>query len=220
MRMNRLTCAIPKSVAQLFQNAALNMPLAGAQNRHRELVVRWQRDDSECRQRPINRLAGEEEPSAQEHHERSDFRQAAAQVVQNLPARNHRQRIRRIIAEEVRHARQQPENDLPIATHPAVLAAAERAHVRRIIVNNFDVRYQTGASVRAFNKVVAQNHVAREAVLHDLLERFDFVDSLTGEAAFAEQILINVRSRARVNVETRVRRENRSQAANAAPNRC
>src|SRR5262249_4313778 len=132
--------------------------------------------------------------------------------VQNLPARNHRQRIRHDFAEEIRHTGKEPEDDLPVATYPSVLASGKRADVRRIVIDNFDVRYKAGARVRAFDHVVAQDRIAGEAMLQHLLKHADLVDSLAGEAAFAEQILIDVGNRACVDVEAGIRRENRRKA--------
>ena len=168
------------------------------------MQVGRRRKHGEGGQRPIERFARQKQPTAYQNGQRGDFRQAAPQIVQNLPPRNHRQRIGHDLAEEIRHARQQPENNLPVTTHPAMLAPAERADFRGIVVHHLDVRYQTGAGVRTFDHVVAQDRVAREAMLQHLLEHADFVDTLAREAAFAEQILINVGDRARVNVEARI----------------
>ena len=51
-----------------------------------------------------------------------------------------------------------------------------------------------------------------QRMLKNLLERLHFIDAFAGKAAFAEQILIDIRSGSRVDIESRIRRKDRRQA--------
>ena len=96
---------------------------------------------------------------------------------------------------------EQPAHDLPVAAHPAMLAPVVGAVVRRIVVDDLDVAHQPGARVSALDQVVAEQRIAREAMLQHPAQGFDFVNALAGEDAFALQVLVNVGGGARVDVE-------------------
>ena len=102
----------------------------------------------------------------------------------------------------VGHFAEQPADNLPIAAHPAVLATVVGTVMRRVIVDDFDVADQTGARVGSFDQIVAEQRIAREAMLQHPLQGFDFVDAFAGEDAFAVEVLIHVGDGARVNVES------------------
>ena len=61
-----------------------------------------------------------------------------------------------------------------------------------------------------FDQVVTEECVLRESAVRRLLERIDVVDPFSGEAPFAEQILIDVRHCSRVWIDARMSGVNRS----------
>ena len=90
-----------------------------------------------------------------------------------------------------------------------MFSAAERTHVRRVVVHYLNVRNQAGASIGAFDHVVTKNGVTRKTMLEDLLECRYFVDALAGKASFSKKILVHIRDRSGVHIEPGIRRENR-----------
>ena len=64
--------------------------------------------------------------------------------------------------------------------------------MRRIIVDHFDICDQTSAGVGAFDEVVAEQRVSREAMLQHALHYGDFINAFAGEYALAIKVLINV----------------------------
>src|SRR5271170_7690950 len=104
------------------------------------------------------------------------------------------------------HPWEQPQNDLPIAPYPAMLAAAVGTDVRRIIVDDFHVGDQTCARIGALNQVVTQNGVARESVVQNPFERLYLVDPFPRENPLPEQVLIDVGNGSRIDVESSVSR--------------
>ena len=108
-----------------------------------------------------------DEPSEKEQEESGGLDQAAAQIVENLPARDsarsdwaHGRRIRRDTVEGAT-------GNLPVAAHPAMLAAVVGAVVRGIILDHLDVADQPGAGVGAFDQIVAEQGIAGEAARRD-----------------------------------------------------
>jgi hypothetical protein len=59
-----------------------------------------------------------------------------------------------------------------------MFAAVEGAEVRRIIVDEFDVRGEPGTRIRAFDQIVAEQGIAREAPVKNGMEGSDFIDAL------------------------------------------
>ncbi len=94
-----------------------------------------------------------------------------------------------------------------------MLAAAVGAEVRGVIVDQFDVAHQGGAGVGAFDQVVAEQRVFREAPLQHGAQGIHFVDALAGEYALAEKILVDIGNGARINIETGLSGIQRCQAA-------
>ena len=82
-----------------------------------------------------------------------------------------------------------------------MFAAIIGAVVRRIIFDHFDVGGQARARIGAFDEIMTEQSVAREATVEHLLHGIDFIDSFSRENAFAIQILIHIRDRARVDIE-------------------
>src|SRR5437764_8813448 len=98
--------------------------------------------------------------------------------------------------------RQQPSSDLPVAAQPAMFATVVRAVMRRIIFDYFDISDQPRASVSAFDQVVTEQRILREAMLEYALHHWNFVNPFTRENPFAVQILVNIRDRMGVNIHS------------------
>ena len=114
-----------------------------------------------------------------------------------------------------RNAGEQPAGNLPVAAQPAMLAPVVGAVVRGIVVDHLDIADQAGARVGAFDQVVAEQGVAREASIEYLMNGVDLVDAFAGEDAFAVQILIDVRDRAGVDIEAGLTRVDGGEAGSA-----
>ena len=83
-----------------------------------------------------------------------------------------------------------------------MLPLGMRQHVRRIVVDDFGVGDERRARVQAFEQVVRQQRVLGHAALERGHERIDVVEALAGEDAFAEHVLIHVRHRGGVRIDT------------------
>ena len=177
---------------------------AAAQDRHRKLQIRRKHEQAQRSQRPIERLTREKYPAAHQYAQHCNLGETTPQVVQNLPAGNQIDGVANDVAVKIRHPREQPEKNLPVAAYPAVFAFAVRRYPRRIIINHFDVRDQSSPCIRSFNHVVAENRVRWEAPLDNLLENFHFIDAFAGKAAFRKQVLIHIGHCSCIHVKTGV----------------
>ena len=101
----------------------------------------------------------------------------------------------------IRHPRKQPFHDLPVAANPAMLAPDVSAVVRRIAIHNFNIADKSGTRISAFDKVMAQDGIARKTMIEDAMHGSQIIQSLADECSLAVQILINIRSRVRVDVK-------------------
>ena len=136
---------------------------ADANQREDKPEVDGQEQQRESDKGPESAVHQGGEPTRHEQKEGGRLHQAAAQVIDNLPARNQRDGILHQLARFIRNAIEDPAHDLPVAAQPAMLAAIIGAVVRRIIVDDFDIGGQTGARIGAFNQVVAEQRIARES---------------------------------------------------------
>ena len=150
----------------------------------------------------IGRPGSSDQPGDEQRDERRRH-EAAAQVVEDLPARDERQAIA-LEAGAGRHPREQPPQDLPVAAHPAVLPARVGQHVRRVVVDDLDVGDERGPRVNALEQIVREQRVLGHAAFERRHERVDVVEALAGEDALAEQILVDVRHRGRVRIDAGV----------------
>ena len=73
-----------------------------------------------------------------------------------------------------------------------MLAGGGHEVVGRELVEQLDVGDQAGPGEDALEQVVAEQRVLGHAVGQRRLERVDVVDPLAGEAALAEQVLVDV----------------------------
>ncbi len=84
------------------------------------------------------------------------------------------------------------------------MAALDVAAVAgRIVFDQLHVGEQTRSCMAAFEQVVAENFVFREARAKRFFERIYFVDALTDERSLTEQVLVNVRRSSRVGINPR-----------------
>ena len=74
--------------------------------------------------------------------------------------------------------------------------------MRGIVFDDLDVAGQAGARVRAFDQVMTEQGIAREAPVEHAMHRIHFIDAFAGEDAFSVQVLIHVGNGARINIET------------------
>ncbi len=148
-------------------------------------------------------LPGRQRPGQDEQGHGRRRHQAAPQVVEDLPARDEGQAV----AGEARAAGdpgEQPAQDLPVAAHPAVLAPGVDEDARRVVVHDLHVRDERGARVEALEEVVRQEGVLGHAPLEGGHERVHVVEPLAGEDPLPEQVLVGVRHRGGVGVDSGV----------------
>ena len=149
------------------------------------------------------RAPGQHGPPGDEQRQQRRRHEAAAQIVENLPAADERQRVA-LEAAPRRHERKQPEEDLPVAADPAVLPPRVRQHARRVVVDQLDVRHERDARVQPLEQIVGEQRVLRDRAFERRGEGVDVVEPLAGEDAFAEEILIGVGDRRRVGIDAGV----------------
>ena len=203
-RQERLTQADEDVVALCPHVLAPRDPGDVAAERSRDLDVRGERQDEQDDRRPEHRRSRQDRPAREQQQEQSGRQDAAAQVVEDLPARHDRQCVRHGAAARVRHRPPQPAGDLPVAANPPMLARGERQVVRRVVVDEVDIRAQTGACVEPFEQIVAEQVVLWNPVRERGVEDVHVVDAFPDVAAFVKKILVNVRNRRRVRVEADV----------------
>ena len=180
----------------------------------RPRLAAWRSQHGECewnaprrghrghhRQRPGNAGVRKRHPTRDQPCEQCDWRHAAPHVVENLPARDGRQRVRgRTI--RARNPAAQPWRELPVTTHPAVQSPARGEIAHRIVVEHLDVRHQSGARKRTLDEIVAEQRVHGKPSLDRTLEHRNLVDALAGERPLAEEILIDIGYRGRIRIKS------------------
>ncbi len=153
--------------------------------------------------RPAQGRARKHRPPRDQERQLGELHHAAAQVVDDLPERDHRERIRRRAAGSGDGA-QCPGEELPVAADPPVLAPGPGQVTRRVVVEHLDVGHQPGAGEAALDQIVREERVGRKSTVGRLLEGVDVVDALPGEAALTVEVLVHVRDRGGVRVDTGV----------------
>src|SRR5438093_746377 len=110
-------------------------------------------DDSDDRQspRPESRQDG---PSQQQEKCECCRYKASPQIVENLPSRQHRKRIRLGASGGVWNARQQPLCNLPVSANPAAPAAHVSTVMRWVFLVQQHVAEQPSARVASLEKIV------------------------------------------------------------------
>jgi hypothetical protein len=131
-------------------------------------------------------------PEKRQHDqaERRGRHQRAAHVVGQLPAVDARER-------PAHQERQQ----LPVASHPAVQARGGDVGVRGFVLDQGDVAHHRAARDGAFEQIVAEHLFGRQPPDQHGLHGVHMEQAFAGEAAFAEQVLVDVRRHRAVGVE-------------------
>src|SRR4030066_388581 len=111
------------------------------------------------------------------------------------------------MAAGVGRAGQQPPGDLPVTADPTVTAPHVRTEARRVALVELDVSDKRRPRVAAFQKVVAEDQILREAVAKRALEGIHVEDALAGERPLAEDVLVDIGDGARVGVDARLATE-------------
>ena len=137
--------------------------------------------------------AREHRPPRDEQRQQRRRDETAPEVVEDLPARDDRQRVRHGAPVRVGDRAPEPARDLPVAADPSVQAGGGCEVVRRVVVDKVDVGAQPGAGVGSLEEIVAEQPVFRHPVRQRRFERVDIVNALADVAAFMKQILIDVR---------------------------
>ena len=164
-----------------------------------------QRREAQHRQREARpRRAGDGADGPARDQQPGEYRreEAPADVVEDLPLAQQREAHAAPI--DARRARPQPREDLPVAAHPAVLAADVAEIGRGHVLVDLHAAQQRGTRVGALQQVVAEDEVFGEAPVEGLSEGVDVVDALADERALAEEILIDVRDLLRIRIESRL----------------
>ena len=157
--------------------------------------------------------------SSQPQHEQQQRRrrdERAAQVVEHLPAMQRREGVGVARAGRRRATRGPSHGDrLPVTADPAMKSRGGGEVVRGIVVEHFDVAGERRAQERAFDEVVREQRVLREAVLEHAREDVDLEDAFAGERALSEDVLVGVGDRTRIRVDAGRSRVHRREAAAA-----
>ena len=120
-------------------------------------------------------------------------RRRLSSIFQRLIARR-RQRL----------AWQQERQQLPVAARPAVHARGGDVGVERRVLDDRDVGDRGAARHRAFEQVVAQDAVLGQAAAEHGVHRLHVEQALAGVGAFAEDVLVDLRARRAVRVDSRL----------------
>ncbi len=153
--------------------------------------------------RPEKGRAREEEPGGGEPEEKGRCEEAPPQVVEDLPSGNCRKRVR-LDSSFHRHTAAEPPGDLPVSADPAVLPARVDVVGRGMVFEDLDVGCESRAGETALEQVVREDRVFRDSPGERGLERVHVVNCFSGEAALAEEVLVDVGDGGRVGVDPRV----------------
>src|SRR5438552_9959900 len=137
-----------------------------------------------------------DQPARKEEKHEGDRNKAAAQVVENFPPRQRRDRIADAATLRAGNARQQPRQNLPVASNPAMPPDSVDLVARRIFLVKCHVAYQTAAGIDRFQQVVTQDSIFRKTAGQRALKSIDVIHAFADEPARAEKVLINLLARA------------------------
>src|SRR6185312_6608216 len=101
-----------------------------------EVNKSWGEEQENGNEGPVKRPSGKAEPSGHEEDEGEGLDEGAAEVVEDFPARDGGDGIADEASGFVGNAAEEPLRDLPVAPHPAMLAACIGAVVRWVVVDN------------------------------------------------------------------------------------
>src|SRR5438094_10212971 len=131
-----------------------------------------------------------DQPTREEKKHERDRNETAAKVVENFPPRQRRDRLADAASLRAGNTRQQPRQNLPVASNPTMPPDRVDLVARRIFLVKCHVAYQTAASVNRFQQVVTQDSIFRKAAGQRALKSIDVIHAFADKGAFAEQVLI------------------------------
>ena len=152
-----------------------------------------QRREAQHRQREASpRRAGDgaDRPARDQQPGEHRREEAPADVVEDLPLAQ--QGEAHAAPADARRPGPQPREDLPVAAHPAVLAADVAEIGRGHVLVDFHAAQQRGTRVGALQQVMAEDNILRKAAVQRLPEGVHIVNALAHERALAEKVLVNV----------------------------
>ena len=102
---------------------------------------------------------------------------------------------------------EEPRQQLPVAAHPPVHALGIGRVGGRVVFEQDEIGGERRAAVNPLEQIVTDERVLGRTLLDALHEGVDVVDALADVDSGAEQILIHLGARVRVDVEADVARE-------------
>src|SRR5262245_22823472 len=78
---------------------------------------------------------------------------------------------------------------------------AIRAEMGRVIIDQFNIGYEAGTPIRAFDQVVTEERILREPSLNRIPQCIYIVDAFSSEDPFTEECRVNNRYSACIDVE-------------------
>jgi hypothetical protein len=142
------------------------------------------------------------QPARQKGGDPGRRRQRAPQVVQHFPKADEWQRpAAAIVARRIAPA-QYPGQQLPISAGPAVLTRGGHVVARWEFLDYFDVGNQSSPGKRALEEVVTEQCSLGHAIGERRLEGVDVINALAGIGTQTEEILVHVRGRGCVGVDS------------------
>ena len=148
---------------------------------------------------PDQRRVKRQGPTREQREHRGGRRKRSAQIVEHFPSAD-RGNARRCASLDGRT--EDPRQQLPVAARPSVMADRADVVAGREFLDDFDVRGEAGAREHAFEQIVAEQRRIRRPAGERGFESVDVVDAFAGIGAFAEQILIDVRDRRGVGIDS------------------
>src|SRR5438128_5032789 len=133
-----------------------------------------------------------DQPARDKKKNERDRNKAAPKVIENFPPRQRRDWIADAATLRVGNTRQQPRQNLPVASNPAMPPDGVDLVARRIFLVKRHVAHHTAAGVDRFQQVVAQDSILPKAADQSALESIDVINALADERALAEKVLINI----------------------------
>nr|GFC86757.1 hypothetical protein [Tanacetum cinerariifolium] len=82
-----------------------------------------------------------------------------------------------------------------------------RAIARGVLLVHLHIAQQTGARIATFDQIVAEDLVVRQATFQRAGKSIHLVDALADERALLEQVLIDVRDRSGIGIDTGIAAE-------------
>ena len=164
------------------------------------------RQQPRCRARPACKAApppGRNQPRISKRQQRRG-NEAAAQIVENLPARKAESGFATRLAIGAGHARQQPRRDLPVAANPAMAPADVGRIAAGYSSNSITSLTKPERAYAPSSRSWLRIAVFRQASADGFAQGVDVVDPLADERAFLKNILIDVGDGARVGIDARL----------------